>query len=73
VREGIKYIKDDKKETGSKRIQKQRKVKTEYLKLKLKKLHGLSPRANYTDRVTADCRRSDFADRGCHAVSVTDP
>jgi hypothetical protein len=24
-----------------------------------KKLHGLSPRANYTDRATADCRRSD--------------
>jgi hypothetical protein len=22
-------------------------------------LHGLSPRANYTDRATADCRRSD--------------
>jgi hypothetical protein len=29
-------------------------------KLKLKaKLHGLSPRANYTDRATAACRRSD--------------
>jgi hypothetical protein len=41
-----------------------------------KKLHGLSPRANYTDRATAACRRSDcllFADRGCHVVSVTDP
>jgi hypothetical protein len=40
------------------------------------KLHGLSPRANYTDRATANCRRSDcqlFADRGCHVVSVTDP
>jgi hypothetical protein len=24
-----------------------------------KKLHGLSPRANYTDRATAACRRSD--------------
>jgi hypothetical protein len=23
------------------------------------KLHGLSPRANYTDQVTAACRRSD--------------
>jgi hypothetical protein len=23
------------------------------------KLHGLSPRANYTDRATADCRRND--------------
>jgi hypothetical protein len=40
------------------------------------KLHGLSPRANYTDRATAACRRSDcqlFADRRCHVVSVTDP
>jgi hypothetical protein len=40
------------------------------------KLHGLSPRANYTDRVTADCRRSNcqlYADRGCHVASVTDP
>jgi hypothetical protein len=40
------------------------------------KLHGLSPRANYTDRPTATCRRSDcqlFADRGCHVVSVMDP
>jgi hypothetical protein len=26
---------------------------------RLKKLHGLSPRANYTDRATAACRRSD--------------
>jgi hypothetical protein len=26
---------------------------------KTNKLHGLSPRANYTDRVTAACRRSD--------------
>jgi hypothetical protein len=24
-----------------------------------KKLHGLSPRANYTDRATAACQRSD--------------
>jgi hypothetical protein len=32
-----------------------------FLKLKKKKtkLHGLSPQANYTDRVTAACRRSD--------------
>jgi hypothetical protein len=40
-----------------------------------KKLHGLSPRANYTDRATAACRRSDwqlFADRWCHVVSVSD-
>jgi hypothetical protein len=27
--------------------------------IKLLKLHGLSPRANYTDRATAACRRSD--------------
>jgi hypothetical protein len=26
---------------------------------KKNKLHGLSPRANYTDRATAVCRRSD--------------
>jgi hypothetical protein len=25
----------------------------------IKKLHGLSPRANYIDRATATCRRSD--------------
>jgi hypothetical protein len=40
------------------------------------KLHGLSPRAKYTDRATAACRRSDcqlFADRRYHVVSVTDP
>jgi hypothetical protein len=28
-------------------------------KTKLTKLHGLSPRVNYTDRATAACRRSD--------------
>jgi hypothetical protein len=27
--------------------------------LQKKKLHGLSPQANYTDRATAACRRSD--------------
>jgi hypothetical protein len=33
---------------------------TDTVLLKLKtKLHGLSPRANYTDRATAACRRSD--------------
>jgi hypothetical protein len=40
------------------------------------KLHGLCPRANYIDRATAVCRRSDcqlFADGGCHVVSVTYP
>jgi hypothetical protein len=44
--------------------------------LKKTKLHGLSPRTNYTDRATAACRRSDFqlfTDRGCHEISVTDP
>jgi hypothetical protein len=38
-------------------------------------LHGLSPRANYTDRATTACWRSDcqlFADRGCNVVSVKD-
>jgi hypothetical protein len=36
----------------------------------------MSPRANYTDRATAACRRSEcqpLADRECHVVSVTDP
>jgi hypothetical protein len=28
-------------------------------KIQTNKLHGLSPRANYTDRATAVCRRSD--------------
>jgi hypothetical protein len=44
--------------------------------VKKTKLHGLSPRANYTDEATASCRRSDcqlFAGRGYHVVSVTDP
>jgi hypothetical protein len=31
-------------------------IRSETIKLKL---HGLSPRANYTDRATAACRRSD--------------
>jgi hypothetical protein len=42
----------------------------------IKKIHGLSLRANYIYRATAACRRSYcqlFADRGCHVVSVTDP
>jgi hypothetical protein len=30
-----------------------------YTLIKTKKLHGLSPRANYTDRATATCRRSE--------------
>jgi hypothetical protein len=40
------------------------------------KLLGLSPRANYTDRATAACRRSDcqlLRIVGGHVVSVTDP
>jgi hypothetical protein len=52
-------------------------VSTIRIRLRLKKnLHGLSPRANYTDQATASYRRSDcqlFADRGCHVVNVTDP
>jgi hypothetical protein len=32
--------------------------KTKQNKTKQNKLHGLSPRANYTDRATAACRRS---------------
>jgi hypothetical protein len=31
------------------------------------KLHGLSPRANYTDRATAACRRSD-----CQLLRIKD-
>jgi hypothetical protein len=40
-----------------------------------KKLHGLSPRANYTDRATAACRRSDcqlLRIEGATCVCVTD-
>jgi hypothetical protein len=54
-------------------VPKQVVIKDEVVKTKL---HGLSPRANSTDRTTAACRRSDcqlFSDRGCHVVSVTDP
>jgi hypothetical protein len=36
----------------------QERILPEKLKKK-KKLHGLSPQANYTDRATAACRRSD--------------
>jgi hypothetical protein len=41
----------------------------------LKKLHGLSPRANYTDRqlLVGEVTANFFADRGCHVASVTDP
>jgi hypothetical protein len=41
----------------------------------IKKLRGLSPRASYTDRATAACRRSDcqlLRIKG-HVVNVTDP
>jgi hypothetical protein len=31
----------------------------------IKKLHGLSPRANYIDRATAACQRSD-----CHLLRI---
>jgi hypothetical protein len=37
---------------------------------KTNKLHGLSPRANYTDRATAKLVPT-FVDRGCHVVSIT--
>ena len=41
-----------------------------------KKLRGLSPRANYTDRAAAAGRRSLcqlLRVEGCHVVSATDP
>jgi hypothetical protein len=46
-----------------------------YLIKKKTKLHGLSPRANYTDRATAACRRSDCQLLRIEGdvVSVTDP
>jgi hypothetical protein len=34
---------------------------------KTNKLHGLSPRANYTDRATAACQRSD-----CQLLRIED-
>jgi CBS-domain-containing membrane protein len=37
-----------------------------------KTLRGLSPRANYTDLVTATKLLPTFADRGCCVVSVMD-
>jgi hypothetical protein len=53
-------------------------VRTEskFASKKKTKLHGLSPRANYTDRATAACRRSDcqiLRIEGGHVVRVTDP
>jgi hypothetical protein len=38
-----------------------------------KKFRGLSPRANYTDRSWSAKLVPTFADRGYHAVSVTNP
>jgi hypothetical protein len=40
---------------------------------KQNKLHGLSPRANYTDRRLSAKLVPNFADRACHVVSVTSP
>jgi hypothetical protein len=42
--------------------------------MQLKKLCGLSPQANYTDRVTAAVGEvvPTFAGRGCYVVSATD-
>jgi hypothetical protein len=42
-----------------------------YIYIKKKKLHGLSPRANYTDRATAACWLLWI--EGPRVVSVTDP
>jgi hypothetical protein len=40
----------------------------------LKKIRGMSPRGNYTNRATATGEISDsFCDYRCHVVSVTDP
>jgi hypothetical protein len=49
----IRYVRN---ETKMKRQRKKQGIKAKQTK---KKLHGLSPRANYTDRATAACRRSD--------------
>jgi hypothetical protein len=40
-----------------------------YLIKKQNKLLGLSPRANYTEAKLVQ----NFANRGCHVISVTDP
>jgi hypothetical protein len=49
----------------------QKKKKKKYIKQN-KKLHGVSLRANYTDRLSAKLVPT-FPDRGCHVVSMTDP
>jgi hypothetical protein len=45
-----------------------------HLLLKKKKLRGLSPQVNYTDRATAAVGEvlPAFAGRGCYVVSATD-
>jgi hypothetical protein len=42
-------------------------------KLKKTDFHGLSPRANYSDRRLSAKRLPTCADKGCHVISVTDP
>jgi hypothetical protein len=46
----------------------------QYTRLKKKKLRGLSPQANYTDRTTAAVGEvvPTFAGRGCYVVRATD-
>jgi hypothetical protein len=48
-------------------LSKRRSVQISAWTPKTPKLHGLSPRANYTDRATAACRRSD-----CQLVRIED-
>jgi hypothetical protein len=51
-------------------------INTDLQKQKKNKLRGLSPRANYTDRTTAACRRSYchlLRIEGCCIVSAADP
>jgi hypothetical protein len=40
-------------------------IEVSFYYYKTNKLHGLSPRANYTDRATAACRRS-----GCQLLRI---
>jgi hypothetical protein len=59
---------------GASIMHKNHKYHTNYIYI-IYNLHGLSPRANYTDRAIAACQRSKcqlFADRGCRLVIVTD-
>jgi hypothetical protein len=50
-------------------------IKCVSYKIIKKKLRGLSPQANYTDRVTAAVGEvvPTFAGRECYVVSATDP